>query len=66
MNRFRIVADDRLVLEPTEGSPRRHWFHATRKLEGALAPLSIQGIHLQRNQMREFLAKKSAARRTRR
>jgi hypothetical protein len=54
--RFRIIADDRLLHEDSGGSNRKRWVHPTREIERALAPLSIQGIHLQRNQMREFLA----------
>jgi hypothetical protein len=56
--RFRIIADDRLVHEESEFKERQRWVHPTREIERALAPLSIQGIHLQRNQMREFLARR--------
>jgi hypothetical protein len=55
--RFRIIADDRILHEDSVGPNRRRWVHPTREIERALAPLSIQGIHLQRNQMREFLAR---------
>ncbi len=55
---FRIIADDRLILEDSGNDLRRRWVHPTREIERALAPLRIQGIHLQRNQMREFLARK--------
>jgi hypothetical protein len=54
--RFRIIADDRLLHEDSGGSNRKRWVHPTREIERALAPLLIQGIHLQRNQLREFLA----------
>ena len=56
--RFRIIADDRLLHEDSGIADRQRWVHPTREIERALAPLSIQGIHLQRNQMREFLARK--------
>jgi hypothetical protein len=56
--RYRVVADDRLVRERGEGPVRRRWVHPTRDIERALAPLTIQGLHLQRNQVREFLAQK--------
>jgi hypothetical protein len=56
--RFRIVADDKLIHEESGLGRRKRWVHPTREIERALAPLSIQGIHLQRNQMREFLALK--------
>jgi len=56
--RYRVIADDRVVREtgPSPESPR--WVHPTRDIERALAPLAIQGLHLQRNQVREFLAQK--------
>lgn len=57
--RYRVVADDRIVREEGKGPLRKRWVHPTRDIERALAPLSIQGLHLQRNQVREFLAKKS-------
>lgn len=56
--RYRVVADDRLAREQGAGPARRRWVHPTREIERALAPLSIQGLHLQRNQVREFLARK--------
>lgn len=56
--RFRIIADDKLIQEESGLERRMRWIHPTREIERALAPLHIQGIHLQRNQMREFLARK--------
>ncbi|HKQ61788.1 MAG TPA: class I SAM-dependent methyltransferase [Candidatus Polarisedimenticolaceae bacterium] len=56
--RYRIVADDRIVREATSGPARPRWTHPTREIERALAPLKVQGIHLQRNQVREFLVVK--------
>jgi hypothetical protein len=56
--RYRVVGDEQIVREPVPAPGRRRWTHPTREIERALAPLSIQGIHLQRNQMREFLALK--------
>jgi hypothetical protein len=56
---FRLVGADQLVREVGAGPERQRWVHPTRAIERALAPLSIQGIHLQRNQMREFLARKT-------
>ena len=55
---YRIVADDRLVRQPIDGPARRRWNHPTRNVEQALAGFSVKGIHLQRNQIREFLAVK--------
>ena len=60
LGRYRVVADDKILREPVPAGGRRRWAHPTRDVECALAPLSIQGIHLQRNQMREFLALKRA------
>jgi len=56
--RFRVVAQNRIVRVETEGARRPRWTHPNRDLERALAPLSVQGIHLQRNQTREVLAVK--------
>jgi hypothetical protein len=57
-SRYRLVGNDQLVREPTQGSDRPRWVYPTREIERALAPLSIQGIQLQRNQIREFVALK--------
>jgi hypothetical protein len=54
--RYRLLADDRLVREPAPAPRRRRWTYPTRDIERALGPLSIHGIQLQRNQIREFLA----------
>lgn len=56
--RYRVIADDRLAREAGAGPVRRRWVHPTRDIERALAPLAIQGLHLQRNQVREFLVRK--------
>ena len=56
--RYRIVADAQFLREDGDGPDRDCWCHATRAVERALAPLTIQGIHLQRDQTREFLALK--------
>ncbi len=58
MGRYRIEGGDKIAREAVPAVGRRRWAHPTREIERALAPLSIQGIHLQRNQMREFLARK--------
>jgi hypothetical protein len=56
--RYRIVADGQILREDGGGPDRDCWCHATRAVERSLSPLSIQGIHLQRDQTREFLALK--------
>jgi hypothetical protein len=55
-SRYRLLADDMIVREATDLPPRRRWVHATRDIERALAGFSIQSLHLQRTQMREFVA----------
>lgn len=56
--RYRLLADDLVVRLPGTGEPRRRFAHQNRDLERALAGAAIQGIHLQRNQMREVIALK--------
>lgn len=56
--RYRILADDKVSRESIDEPNRRRYDYATRIIERALEPLSIQTIHLQRNQLREFLAMK--------
>jgi hypothetical protein len=57
--RYRVLADDLIVREEPAGPARRRYTHANRDLERALAGLSVQGIQLQRNQLREILASKA-------
>lgn len=58
MPRYRLLADDMIVREEPAAPPRRRYVHANREIERALAGLSVQGIQLQRNQLREILASK--------
>lgn len=58
--RYRLLADDLIVREEPASPPRRRYVHPNREIERALAGLSIQGIQLQRNQLREILASKVA------
>jgi hypothetical protein len=53
---FRLVAEDACVRQLAALDPRSRWNHPTGVLERALAPLKVQGIHLQRDRTREFLA----------
>ncbi len=57
--RYRVLDDDRLVREIEDGPRLRRFVHPNREIERGLAGLAIQGIHLQRNQMREFVAIRS-------
>ena len=60
--RYRLMGEDRIVRHPAGGrAVARRWVHPTRDIERALSPLKVQGIHLQRDQMREMLALKGTA-----
>lgn len=56
--RYRVLADDLIQRDPVPEDPRPRWEHPTRSIERALRGFSLQGLHLQRNQTREFLAMK--------
>jgi len=56
--RYRLLADDLIVREEPPGDLKRRYTHPNRDIERALTGLSIQGIQLQRNQLREILASK--------
>ncbi len=57
--RWRLCPDGQLFREvmATEAGPR--WVHANRDIERAFAPLRVEGVHLQRNRVREILLRKS-------
>jgi hypothetical protein len=58
--RYRLLSDDLIVREEPEGGIlRRRYVHPNRDIERALSGLQVQGIQLQRNQMREIVAVKS-------
>lgn len=59
MPRYRLHADDLISREEPLAPPHRRYAHPNREIERALTGLSVQGIHLQRNQMREILASKA-------
>ena len=54
--RYRLVSDALAIREGSDRPVLPRWIHPTREIERALAPMSIEGIHLQRNQIREFFA----------
>ncbi|MCP3982388.1 MAG: hypothetical protein GY716_24055 [bacterium] len=56
--RYRLENGGALVRETEGRDARQRWYHPTRAIEHALAPLSIQGVQLQRNQFRLFTAMK--------
>ena len=57
--RYRVLADDLIAREAAPGAlPRRRYAHPNRDIERALTGMSVQGIHLQRNQMREIVVLK--------
>ncbi len=55
-SRYRLLSDDLIVRESVARPPLRRWVHPTRDLERALAAFKVQGIQLQRSQMREITA----------
>lgn len=57
--RYRQLGEARILRQPMDGAATRRWVHPTRDLERSLSPLEVQGIHLQRDQMREMLALKT-------
>ena len=57
--RYRLLADDMVVREEPATPTLPRYTHPNRELERAIAGLSVQNIHLQRNQMREILASKA-------
>jgi SAM-dependent methyltransferase len=57
--RYRLLADDMVVREEPTTPTLPRYTHPNRELERAIAGLSVQNIHLQRNQMREILASKA-------
>ncbi len=61
--RYRIVGEDRIVREPLDERARPRWVHPTRRIELALEGFSIQGVHLQRDQTREYLIVKQDGKR---
>ncbi len=56
--RYRIVAEDRISREPTTDPEVRRWHYTNRRMEQLLEPLTLRSLHLQRTQMREYLAVK--------
>lgn len=57
--RYRLLADDLIVREEPATPLLRRYVHPNREIERAIVGLSVQGIQLQRNQMREILASKA-------
>jgi hypothetical protein len=57
---YRVTSDDRLVRMPVQGPMRSRWSHHNRAIHQALAPLSVVGVTLRRNRIREFLVHKPA------
>jgi hypothetical protein len=57
--RYRLLADDLIVREEPSEAPVPRYTHSNLMIERAIAGLSVQNIHLQRNQMREILASKA-------
>jgi hypothetical protein len=58
MPRYRVLADDLIVREEPSGVRGAATRTRTATWSGALAGLAVQGIQLQRNQLREIVAAK--------
>ena len=56
--RYKLLSDDLIVREPGAGPSRPRWAHPNRELERALGGLTVQGIQLQRSQLREIVVLK--------
>lgn len=59
LTRYRLLADDLVVREFCETAPIPRYVHPNRDLERAFTGFAIQGIQLQRSQMREIVALKA-------
>ncbi|HXV76262.1 MAG TPA: class I SAM-dependent methyltransferase [Candidatus Polarisedimenticolaceae bacterium] len=59
--RYRVVDEGHVERQAGSGPRRRRYGHNPRALERALAPLGVASIHLQRNQLREFIFQKKRA-----
>ncbi|MBZ5639410.1 MAG: class I SAM-dependent methyltransferase [Acidobacteriia bacterium] len=59
LSRYVLLADDLISREMIGRDRRQRYVHPTRDLERALKGFAIQGIQLQRTQMREITALKS-------
>ena len=53
--RYRVIDAEQVERIPVSGPPLRRYRHNPRDIERALAPLAVQGIQLQRDQLREFV-----------
>ena len=60
-DQFEILGPETISRRPVPGAaPQPRYQHPTRRLEKAMAPLIVDGVHLRRSQIREFLLKKPA------
>jgi len=60
--RYRLTADDRMVRTVGSEPVKPRWSHPNRSIEHALAPLSVESVHLRRDRVREYLMRKPASR----
>ncbi len=59
VSRYLLLADDLIVRQVVETARHPRYVHPTRDIELALKGFAIQGIQLQRTQMREITAQKA-------
>ncbi len=59
LSRYLLLADDLIVRQVVERERHPRYVHPTRDIELALRGFQIQGIQLQRTQMREITAQKA-------
>ena len=58
--RYRMIDTERVERIVVDGAGLKRYVHNPRDIERALAGLAVQGIQLQRNQLREFVLQKRA------
>ena len=58
--RYRMIDTEHVERMLVEGPSLKRYVHNPRDIERALAGLAVQGIQLQRNQLREFVLQKRA------
>ncbi len=58
---YLLTGGDKIVRAPSSCPERPRWAHPNRAIERSLSPLSLEGIHLVKNRIREVIAQKKKA-----